>query len=58
VAEHFNRIAMHTGAVSEYRNDRSFRVVAERLIDLVTDCEFGSHGESSNPQALRRVRPK
>jgi hypothetical protein len=36
-----------TRRIRENRYDRSFRVVAERLIDLVTDREFGNHGESS-----------
>jgi len=49
VAEHFDRVPQSTGPIREYRNDRSRGVVAERLMDLVTDCEFGSHGESSTP---------
>jgi hypothetical protein len=40
VAEHFNGIPALAGAVAEYRNHCSFGVVAERLIDLVTDCKF------------------
>jgi hypothetical protein len=56
VAEHFNRIPEPAGLIRKYRNDRSRGVVAERLMDLVTDYEFGSHGESSTPQALPAVR--
>jgi hypothetical protein len=29
-----------TGQVRKYSDDRSFGVVAERLIDLVTNCKF------------------
>ncbi|MBR1144268.1 hypothetical protein [Bradyrhizobium sp. AUGA SZCCT0431] len=56
VAEHFNRLPESTGLILEYRNDRSLGVVAECLMDLVTDYESGSHGESSTPQALPPVR--
>ena len=56
MAEHFNRIPEATGLIREYRNDRSLGVVAEGLMDFVTDYEFGSHGESSTPQALLLVR--
>jgi hypothetical protein len=58
VAEHFNCVPLLTGLIRKYRDDRSFGAVAERLIDLVTDCEFGCHGESFRTQALRAVRPK
>jgi hypothetical protein len=58
VAEHFNRISALSGLILEYSDDGSFGVVAEGLIDLVTNCKFGSHDESSDPQGLRRVRPK
>jgi hypothetical protein len=40
VAENFNRITMLTGQVRKYSDDRSFGVVAERLIDLVSNCKF------------------
>jgi hypothetical protein len=33
-------------------------VIAERLIDLVTNRKFGIHGESFRIQALRQVRLK
>src|ERR1700676_428720 len=58
VAEHFNGISALAGLVPEYRNDRSFGVVAERLIDLVANCKFRGHGESFRIQALRAARPK
>ena len=37
VAEHFNGIPALAGLAPVYRNDRSFGVVAERLIDLVSN---------------------
>jgi hypothetical protein len=40
VAEHFNRITALAGAVGKYRNHRAFGVIAEDLIDLVTNCKF------------------
>jgi hypothetical protein len=40
VAKHFNRITLLTCLILEYRNDRSFGLVAERLIDLVTDSKY------------------
>jgi hypothetical protein len=40
VAEHFNRITVVTGQVRKNCDDRSFGVVAERLIDLITNCKF------------------
>jgi hypothetical protein len=58
VAEQFNCISAITRPIRENRYDRSFSVVAERLIDLVTNREFGSHGESSAHEALRPVRFK
>lgn len=59
MAEYFNRIAALASKVRKYRNDRAFCVIAERLIDFVTNCEFGSHGpESFDLQALRAVRFK
>jgi hypothetical protein len=58
VTEHFNRITVLAGAIREDRNDRTDGVIAECLIDLVANREFGSHGESSSPQALPPVRVK
>jgi hypothetical protein len=61
VAEHFHRITALTGQVSKYSDHRSFGVVAERLVDLVTNYKFCSHRESSNPSAARlcsALRPK
>jgi hypothetical protein len=49
VAEYFDGIPAISHPIRQNRDYYSFGVVAERLIDLVTDCEFGSHGESSNP---------
>jgi hypothetical protein len=49
VAEHFNPIPVLVSAVREYRDDRAFGLIAESLIDLVTNCEFGSHVEPSSP---------
>lgn len=43
VAEHFDRITAFTGRVLKYGDDRSLGVVAERLIDLVTNCKFQSY---------------
>ncbi len=41
VSQHLNRIPALTGPIRKYRDDCSFGVVtAERLIDLVTNCEF------------------
>jgi hypothetical protein len=40
MTKHFDRITMLTSAVGKYRDDHSFGVVAERLIDLVTNCKF------------------
>ena len=57
LAQHFHRITALTGQFRKYSDDRSFGVVAERLIDLVTDCKFKSHGEPNpSAHALRRVR--
>ena len=39
VSQHLNRIPALTGPIRKYRDDRSF-ATAERLIDLVTNCEF------------------
>jgi hypothetical protein len=36
-----------TRPIRENRYNRSFCVIAERLIDLIPNCEFRSHGESS-----------
>jgi hypothetical protein len=52
MTEQFNGISVVTRPIRENRYDRSFCVVAERLIDLVAyrefgSREFGSHGESS-----------
>jgi hypothetical protein len=47
MTEQFNGISVVTRPIRENRYDRSFCVIAERLIDLVTYREFGSHGESS-----------
>jgi hypothetical protein len=58
VTGHFNRITVLAGTVGEYRDDRTFGVIAERLVDLVADREFGGHRESSNLQALPLVRLK
>jgi hypothetical protein len=58
VAEQFDGISAIARPVRENRHDRSFRVVAERLVDLVTDCEFGSHGGFLRTQALRLMRLK
>jgi hypothetical protein len=49
VAEPFDRIPESTGLIPEYRNDRSLGVIAECLMDLVADYEFGSHCKSSTP---------
>jgi hypothetical protein len=57
VSEHFDGIPAFSCPVREYRDNCSFGPVAERLIDLVTDCKFG-HRESFRPQALRPVRSK
>jgi hypothetical protein len=46
VTEHFNDIPGLTCLIGENRDYYSFGVIAERLIDLVTNCKFGSHGES------------
>jgi hypothetical protein len=56
MAEHFDRIPLSTGLIREDRNNRSLGVVAERLMDFVTNYEFGRHGESSTPQALPLLR--
>jgi hypothetical protein len=48
VSKHFNRIPAITVLIRKYRDDGSFSVVAKRLIDLITNCEFGIHGESSH----------
>jgi hypothetical protein len=40
VAKHFHRITVLTGQVGKYSDDRSFGVVAECLIDLVTNYRF------------------
>jgi hypothetical protein len=58
VNEHFNGVPGLTFSISENRDYGSFGVVAERLIDLVTNCKFGSHGESFRAQALPLLRPK
>jgi hypothetical protein len=58
VSKHFNRIPAITVLIRKYRDDGSFGVVAKRLIDLITNCEFGIHGESSHTQALRLIRFK
>jgi hypothetical protein len=42
MTEQFNGISVVTRPIRENRYDRSFCVVAERLIDLVTYREFGS----------------
>jgi hypothetical protein len=57
VAEHFDGIPTISPAIRKDRDYCSFGVIAERLIDLVTDYEFG-HGESFRLQALRPVRSK
>jgi hypothetical protein len=57
VAEHFDGIPALSRPIRENRDYCSFGVVAERLIDLVTDYKFG-HGGSFRPQALRPVRFK
>jgi hypothetical protein len=54
MAEHFDRIPESAGLIREYRNDRSLGVVAEGLMDFVTDYEFGSHGESSTSAGFAR----
>jgi hypothetical protein len=51
VAEHFNPVPVLTSAVRKYCDDRTFGVIAESLIDLVTNCEFRSHVEPSSPYA-------
>ena len=51
VAEHFNRVTAFSGQVLKYSNDRSLGVVAEGLIDLVTNCKFRSRME--NPSTVR-----
>jgi hypothetical protein len=43
---HFNRIAVLSGAAREYCNDRTCRVIAERLIYLVANREFAGHRKS------------
>jgi hypothetical protein len=58
VTEHFNRVPGLTCSIRENRDYSSFGVVAERLIDLVTNCKFGIHGESFRTQALPRLRLK
>jgi hypothetical protein len=55
VAGHFNRVTVLSGAVGEYRDDRAYRVIAERLIHLVADREFAGHQKSFDSQALRPV---
>jgi hypothetical protein len=47
MTEQFNGISVVTRSIRENCHDRSFGVVAERLIDLVAYREFGTHGESS-----------
>jgi hypothetical protein len=37
MAKNFYRITLLTGQVRKYSDDRSFGVVAERLIDLVSN---------------------
>jgi hypothetical protein len=44
VARQLYRISAFTGPVCKDRDDRSFGVVAERLINLVTNCVLRSHG--------------
>ena len=46
VTEQFHRITVLTGRAGKYSDDRSFGVVAKRLIDLVTNYKFLSHGDS------------
>jgi hypothetical protein len=48
----FDRISAITRPVRKNRDDRSIGVVAERLIDFVTDCKFGGH--DSNPLKIGR----
>jgi hypothetical protein len=40
MAKNFNRITLLTGQVRKYGDDLSFGVVAERLIDLVSNRKF------------------
>jgi hypothetical protein len=58
VTEHFNGVSGLPCTIRKSRDYGSFGVIAERLIDLVTDCKFGSHGESFSTRALRQVRLK
>jgi hypothetical protein len=58
VAEHLDSVTALARTIRDYRDDRAFGVIAERLIDLVANCKFGGHGESFRTQALRAVRPK
>jgi hypothetical protein len=46
VAGQFNCISAIARSIGPNRYYRPFCVVAERLIDLVTNCEFGSHRKS------------
>jgi hypothetical protein len=40
MAKHFNRLTLLSCLILEYRNDRCFGLVAERLIDLVTNSKY------------------
>jgi hypothetical protein len=58
VTEHLDRVPAFTGPIRQYGNDRPSGMIAECLIDLVANGEFGSHEESSGLQALPPVRLK
>jgi hypothetical protein len=58
VTEHFNGVSGLPCTIRKNRDYGSFGVIAERLIDLVTNRKFGIHGESFRIQALRQVRLK